>query len=126
MGGGRCAAAESAHRRRAPGYGRLGGTGHHAGSSMCFLARRDRGVGDRLRGRGSFRSLFPGRERLVYGVSRRDRERGLGALTGSVRQTGYQGSMPEATDSVNDCGLFIEAWLILWRSAGRLRPDRGR
>lgn len=75
---------------------------------------------------GSLRCLFPGSGRLAYGVSRRDRERGLGALTGSVRQTGYLGSMPEAGDSVNDCGLFIEAWLILFGSAGKLRPDRGR
>ncbi len=39
------------------------------------------------------------------------RERGSGALTGSVRQTGYSRSMPDGRAPVNDCGLFIEAWL---------------
>jgi hypothetical protein len=60
MGAGRGTAAESAHGRRTPGHGRLGGTGHHGWFRYYFLARRDRGVGDQLRGRGSFRCLFSG------------------------------------------------------------------
>ena len=61
---------------------------------VCFLARRHRVMGDRLRGRGS-RS---GRhisclERRLCGVCARGRERGLGARPGSSRRTGYPASM---------------------------------
>lgn len=68
---------------------------------LCFLARAWIAVvGDRLRCRVDLASRLG------------SRERGLGALTGSVRQTGYGVSMPWIGVSVNDCGLFIEAWLI--------------
>ena len=63
--------AHAAHGGGSSGDGRRGGTGHHGGACLCFLARRHRVMGDRLRGRG---------------VSAR-RERGLGARTGA-RATG--------------------------------------
>ncbi len=57
--GGGGAATQASHGRGASGDGRLGGTGHHGCWLRCFLARRHRGMGDRLRGRGSLRSPIP-------------------------------------------------------------------
>ena len=59
------AAAHAAHRRSSSGDGRCGGTGHHGDGDLCFLARRHRGMSDRLRGRGFVPNLQSGWERRV-------------------------------------------------------------
>ncbi len=51
-GRGMAAATHAPHRGSSSGDGRSGGSGHHGGVRVCFLARRHRGMSDRLRGRG--------------------------------------------------------------------------
>jgi hypothetical protein len=65
------------------------------------------------------RSVQPGfgSERRFLLCLHRGRERGLGALTGSGRQTGYSRSMSESAGLVNGCGLYIKGWLksaMIW------------
>lgn len=47
-------ATHASHGGRSSGDGRRCGSGHHDDSCLCFLARRLRGMSDRLRGRVSF------------------------------------------------------------------------
>jgi hypothetical protein len=84
---------------------------------LCFLARRLRGMSDRLRGRGLVPWVLSNPERRCLSVCAPGRERGLGALTGLARRTGYSGSMGEDRHAVKR---------TMVRSEGAGRPgERG-
>ena len=119
------------------------GSGGTSGSLYCFLARHDRGIGDRLRGRGC-RLGTSAFERPFSGVCAPGRERDLCARTGSSRRTvtrtvsatraiasnaqdagSAQPRLPNA--SCHRCAmislLFIKGWLNLDRPAVTLAAD---
>ena len=86
-GRGECAATHPPNGGGASGDGRCGGTGHHVCWYLCFLARLDRGMSDRLR-RSDLMSLRAG-PGAWFGRSNR-----------VVASDGYSGSIGHPFDFV--------------------------
>ena len=128
------AAAHAAHRRGSSGDGRCGGTGHHGDRDLCFLARRHRGMSDRLRVLGFVPNLQSGWERRCCEMSARragsvvwalEPGRRVGLVTSELWPRDAESSntpmvrapwicqrCDDRAASNQDSGLFTEAWLI--------------